>query len=264
MKIPSSSSFRASLLLCSCLMFPMISSAATVTNITSAGVDQPRASTGTSIDVSALGSVNWAVWDVRTTASTTSPVAPYATKTGGTGTISGIGFAGSSTNVRGTNTTTSFVNTFTWTGGTAVPNADGKLTGIFGGNVNTLNNGASFSLTDLAPLDAGQSYQISVLAAVFNGQGTMTATTGASSPFQLGISAGATNERLTQLFQFNYTPELATDSLSLSWILTSVGTGGSAHATIQAVAISIIPEASTASLAILGTATALLRRKRRF
>jgi hypothetical protein len=238
-------------------------SAATVTNITSAGSEQ----TG-GINLTGLGSVNWAAWHSNTPATTTfAELSPFATKTASVGTISGLTPRGTSTLVRGSDTFTSYRNVITWSDGTAaVPNA-GLLSGGFGTNVNAFNNGVGFSITNLVPLALGQTYQINVLAAAFNGGGTMTATTplgaGTSTATQAGTVRDNSNTRNTELFQFSYSPDSITDTLNLTYVLSVDGSGASSHVLIQGVGISIIPEPSTALLLISAATIGLARRTRR-
>lgn len=240
-------------------LLPTASHAATVANVTSAGVPASGV-----IDLSAAGTLNWAAWNSRVN-DTAPAMVPYAIKSGGTGLIGDLLPGASSTNVRGTSTVTSFVSTFTWAGGTAAITGDGILTGGFGGsNLNSTGNGVTFTISGLAPLAVGESYLISVYGAAFNvTTATMTATaTGATPVSQLSQDAGNTNQRLTELYQFSYAPTLGTDTLNIRYALTTDGSGANSHVTLQGVAISVVPEPAAALLGGLGAIGLIVRRRR--
>ena len=239
-----------------CLSSPL-AEAATLLNNSSSGT------TVASVDLSSYGTTNWAAWNTRSNTLGTEGFAPFATKSGGIGTISPVTFAGDSSNARGTTSLGAYPATFSWTtadatGGIAAP-GDGILTGIFAGTVADTGSGVTFNITNLPPLTGGQNYLVSVMTTTFRGTATLTATSGVlTPPGQTTPTHGETKS--TEVSSFLYNPDLATDSVAFTLIHTSAS--GSSHSAIQAVAISIIPEPSTALLALGGMMAATFRRRR--
>lgn len=219
------------------------SGAATLTNITSNGVAIGD------VDLTEVGTTNWAAWDVRVS-STSSSIAPTQFKESGNGTISSISPFGDSA-VRGTTSYSIYTDTFTWTtpdenSNTAAP-SDGRLSGIFNSNLDTIGNGVSFNITDLATLTGGQYYQINVYTSTFRGTGKFNADiNGGTAITQLGLEHDTTKN--TDYFSIAYNPDDISDSLNISYELFSKTTAGSSHTVIQAVGISIVPEPSCYAL----------------
>jgi len=237
------------------------SGAATLTNISSAGVP-----TG-SVDMSALGTTNWAVWNVRTNSTTTS-INATATKNGGLGIISAITPTGVS-NVRGTSSIDGNYppNTFTWTTldatGSVAPPSDGIVAGVFQSPLNNVGTGVRFSIQNLAPLAAGQYYLITVLATGYQAVNTLTATVGGDSVSQDSSSFG--NSKTTDSFQFHYEPTSSSDQIDFTYtIKTDTNTDQAlSQAVIQGVTISIVPEPSSALMALAGGLAFLGYRRRK-
>lgn len=236
--------------------------AAVLTNITSAG------SNTTSANLSSLGTANWAAWNVRTNG-TTSSIAPTATKNGGLGTISGITFTGAeATSVRGTDSLGNYPsNVFTWTtsdatGSVAAP-SDGKLPGVFQSPLNFVGTGVAFSIQNLPPLTAGQYYLVTVLGSGYQAVNTLTASVGGQSVSQDSNSFG--NSKTTDSFRFQYEPTSISDQLDFSYTIKTdtESTQSLSQAVIQGVTISIVPEPSSALMALVGGIATLGVRRRK-
>jgi hypothetical protein len=237
--------------------------AAVLTNITSSGANT------TSANLSALGTTNWAVWNVRANG-TTASINATASKNGGLGTISGITFTGTgATSVRGTDSLGNYpANVFTWTTGDATGTSttapsDGKIPGVFQSPLNLVGTGVRFSIQNLAPLAAGQSYLVTVLASGYQSINTLTASVGGQSVSQDSNSFG--NAKTTDSFRFQYEPTSISDQLDFSYIIkTDTDDAQSlSQAVIQGVTISIIPEPSSALMALIGGISTLGFRRRK-
>ncbi len=268
MKTPTGRSLASSLLLAFCLT-PVASEAAVL-------VGYVNMSPTTAVNLTSVGSVNWATWNYVSGDSGAS-IAPSDKKN--VGLVSGnAGFIGSAarvgsasnTTIRGGNASTM---RFSYTDGTTtttpVSNQATKM--VFPNALDSANQGVSLTVTG----DVGQTYLVSVWAAGLSGQGKMTATLNGATTIELfsqlyGDNGGDTLKSST-LFTFEFRPDNAAHLLNLSYILSTdtpddpLVTGvqnGNSHVGITAVAVSLIPEASTsfsliAGLGILG----LLRRR---
>lgn len=206
----------------------------------------PTATGVSSVDLSAIGTTNWAVWDSRSNPDST-PSPDFHMGSGTTGLISGISRTTGS-GVRGTENTGSYPSgVFTWSNGNnnTVP---AQITGMFTTTDQTV-AGVQFTITELPVLTDGQYYQINLYGSAYNGTAQVTATLGALTQSITGTATGGTKN--IDLYQFLYNPDNQNDVLTLSSILF-VDDGDSAHALINAVAISIVPEPSSALIAGFG------------
>lgn len=234
--------------------------AATVTNFNPAGIGN-----GGSINLTSAGTVGWAAWDLGDGVNngTTSYAANF-TKAGSTVIYSSISRSTGTGGVRGPATDNSS-QVYSWTAADATGNAanpaDNRLSGVFSSTLNTAGQGVQFSISNLAALSAGQSYLVTLYAYSYGGQSQATATIGSSQANQLSLNTSAV-VRSPELYQFVYNPDSTADALLLSYALTTPVDGFS-HAGIQAVSISIIPEASSAAMVLVGATALLVRRQRR-
>ena len=234
--------------------------AATLTNFNAAGIGN-----GGSINLTSAGTVGWAAWDIGdgVTNGNTSYAANF-TKAGSTVTYSSITRATGTGNLRGPGADNSS-QVYSWTTSDSTSNlanpSDNRLSGIFSTSLNSAGSGVQFSISNLAALTGGQSYLVTLYGYSYGAQSRATATAGSSQANQLSLNTTST-VRSPELYQFVYNPDSAADSLVLSYVLATTG-DGSSHAGIQAVSISIIPEASSAAMVLAGATALLVRRKRR-
>ncbi len=241
--------------------------AATLTNTTTSAVSTLPTP---NVDLSAIGTLNWAAWD--TDSGSTTSIAPTQVKAAGVGTVSSITESGTaSSTVRGSTNRTSSVDTFTWTtsdesSNTAAP-VDGILIGAFNTNLDHSDAGVQFNITDLAALTGGQYYEINIFTSAFRAQGILNASIvgdPGSLISQNGIYHGAS--KYTEYHTIAYNPDSISDSLNIAYDVLVEGTSGgetSSHISIQAVAYSIVPEPSTfALLLIFGLGSLGLRRRK--
>ncbi len=209
------------------------------------------------VDISAVGTTNWAVWD--TDSGDVTSIAPTQFKDGGVGTVGSItasSFGTAGNNVRGSTNRTSSVDTFTWTtadeaSNTAAP-ADGILIGAFNSSLDNAGAGVQFNITDLAALTGGQFYEINIYTSAFRAQGKLNASIegdAGSLISQNGIYHDAS--KYTEYYTIAYNPDSTSDILNIAFDMLDDGTSGgetSSHISIQAVAYSIVPEPGTYAL----------------
>ncbi len=215
----------------------------------------PTATGVSAVDLTSVGSTNWAAWNSRSNPDN-APSADFF-MSGATGTISEMSRTTGS-GVRGTDNTATYpANVFTWTNGNdnTVPE---KISGIFT-TVDQTAAGIQFSITDLPSLGNGQAYHINIYASAYRGTNEITASNGTLDQTISGILKGDTKN--VELYQFFYNPDDESDILTISSIL-SVDTGTTAHALINAVAISVIPEPSS-PLLVAGSLLGLFGIRRR-
>ncbi len=214
------------------------------------------------INLSTLGTTNWAAWDPRS-ASEVASITPTATMLSGQGTISAISATNGGT-VRSTTETSIFPAAvdFTWSNGTVAPPSDEILTSVFHSTFETTDIGTRFSISSLTQLAAGQTYLIHVFTSSYRGTSTLTVSDGTNSLSLAGGTKGTTSH--PDWYQFEYNPSSPADVLTISNILTTNGNGATSRSMIQGVAISVIPEPSAALLGGIGAvAAASLRRRSR-
>lgn len=226
----------------------------------------------TSVDLTAAGTSDWAAWHRGNNGEVLS-ASPTYRMNGGIATISAITTTNPSAItepteyknvVRGTSSSNNYPkNVFTWTNAVAGTAAPDHLTGIFHATLRQSLYGVQFSISNLPLLTEGQHYRINVYGTSYNGSSSITLTSGSLNATLNGASKGSgNNDKTTNLFAFDYNPDSASNSLLVT--LISNGTVTNAHAPIQAVAISIIPEPSSAILPVFGgIALATLRRRRK-
>ena len=232
---------------------------ASLANVSSAG-----ASAGTAVNLTTVGSSGWAAWELPDGTTGGTSYSPFATKNGGLGTISAITrLGGGALRSPGADNSS---QSFSWTtsdatGSVASP-ADKRLSGVFSATLSTQGQGVSLTLTNLAALTGGQTYLITLYGYSYGARGQATASIGATSVNQLSANINTT-VRNAELYQFSFNPDSTDDVLTLAYAISSAGNDANAHTAIQAVAISIIPEASSAVMALAGATVLLARRKRR-
>ena len=212
---------------------------------------------GTAVNLTATGTINWAAWDIQSSAGPTTPRAPTNTfgaalTLGTAGYISPLaGVEGGSGNIQGSGTLGS--GFFTYSNGvspTSFPAA--KFGTAFNTTLDSAGTGLSFSVTG----DPTNIYRVSVWVTGFNGQGTLIASLNGATSILLATQTFI-NGKAPVLFTFDFQPDSAEDLLTLNYTLTTdtpngTGTTGSnSHVAIQAVTVAIIPEASSA-MALIG------------
>ncbi len=224
-------------------------SAATLTNITTAGVSIAD------VYLSDAGDTNWAAWN--TTQTGQSSISATQSKKAGTGTISDMLPSGG-TDVRGTSTTGGYSSTdFTWTTTDETSNSvapgSGVITGIFNGTLNSA-VGVTFNITDLPTLTGGLLYQVNVYTTAYYAQGSFNAVIGAGTPTPTQLGNSHTSNKYTDYFSLAYNPDGLSDVLNITFAdnRSHSNTNNFDHVAIQAVAISVIPEPSSFAM-VLGT-----------
>ena len=218
-----------------------------------------------SVDLTAIGTISWAVWNYGAGNTGTSLVPSNrnsgAPTVGNAGFISSIGRVGGvSPNVRGGNAS---LLTFNYNNGASTLTFSGTSGMVFPSNLDSTNQGTALSITG----NTGQVYQVSVWAGGFAGQGRMTASlTGATdvvldSQVYNDVDSGAGAKGAT-LFTYTFQPNSATDTLNLSYVLLSESGVGNSHVGISAVAVALVPEPSSFALVAAFGALGLMRRRR--
>lgn len=219
----------------------------------------------TATNLTTIGTINWAAWDYRTNAASLS-FAPTTVKTTGVGTISAI-TSTNGVNARGHTNMDSYEATgvFTFTDGTGLAAAsDALIGGIFNSGLDQTSNGVQFTIGNLAPLIGGQLYQINVYSSAYRGTATVLATLGGTSVSQAGNPNASPTDQTPDLFQFFYNPDTIGDILTISTLLSAnTTTNDSSHASILAVAITVVPEVSSTMLVLLGGSGLLGIRRRK-
>jgi hypothetical protein len=220
--------------------------------------------------LSGPSTINWAIW-ANNSNNTATSLAPTNTRANSTGIISAItNLGGGTNNVRSSTNTSPYdsvspQNRLSYTGGTS-PAAQTNVTavGVFSTSF-TSGQGIGLTISQLAALPAGQSYQINLWAAAFNADAVFLASTdGGATTSTVTYDRPSDSGKPLNRYTFTYNPDDISEVLSLALSSTDVTTttGANPHVVIQAVDISIVPEPSSAML-LLGAAGALALRRRR-
>lgn len=213
-----------------------------------------------SADLTALGTVDWAIW-ANTASGNVTPYPIRYSKAGGTAGFSSIAPVGAGASTRGGNTATTAFSFSDGTAPTTSLSSTSTLGLIFNSGLETVGNGVQFTVGG----DVNTERQIRVWGAGFDGRGTFVASlNGAPDVTLLSQTYASNNPKLNTLFTINYKPDNPTDLLTLRYTLTTNGTGSNAHVGFQAAAVSEIPEpGSVATLAAGGLLLAVRRRRKR-
>jgi hypothetical protein len=232
------------------LLYPTVE-AATLTAVSSDATEL------SSVDMTTEGTLNWAIWNSRSNPDS-SPGADYFMNSGTTGTISEISRTTGS-GVRGTDSVTSYPqNIFTWSNGNSntVPE---RVTGMFTTTDQTT-IGVQFSITNLPSLTNGEVYLINLYGSAFRGTAEVSAVSGTLLAKVTGLAK--TESKKVERYQFHYNPDSTEDVLTLQSLL-KIDDGSNAHALINGVSISIVPEPSPMILGGMGMLSLMAVRRRK-
>jgi len=216
----------------------------------------PNATNMSSVNLTAEGTSNWAIWNSRTNPDTT-PAPDFFMAGETTGSISEISRT-SGSGVRGTDSLTSYpTGVFTWTNSNdnTVPD---QISGMFTTTDQTT-IGVQFSITDLPALSGGLVYQINVYGSAFRGRAEVTASVSSLTAVVDGITKA--EAKAVEQYQFFYNPDSAIDVLTLRSLL-EVDNGSNAHALLYGVSIAVVPEPSSLLLSAFGLLSILGLRRR--
>lgn len=212
-------------------------------------------------DLTATGNVDWALWSDLST-SNVSSVAVSDHKATGTLGISAITPSGTATTVRGSGSTIG--TAFTFTDGTTPVSASNATEGlVFASNLNVPTAGEQFSLLG----DTTQTLQLDIWAGGFGtpgvAQGKLTLTLGTQTLTLLSQTYTGNVPKDGSLFTVFYQPDSPTDRLTVNYSLNVTTSDGSAHAAIQAISVSTVPEPATGMLLVgaMGVVLGVPRRR---
>jgi hypothetical protein len=206
------------------------------------------------VDLTAMGTLDWATWDYRTGATGTSGVASNR-KLGGT--AIGVASALKGTPRGITGTIASPAPAYGYTDGTSPTSLSNTLIGaLTDTQVNVVGSGVRVSVAG----DPTRPLTVNVYLSGFNGVGAFTATlNGAAQYFDDGVSY-VSSIRTPALYTLTFQPDSATDLLTIQYAVESLSGGGNANMDLQAIAVSV-PEPG--SLGVLGVGVVGLMRRRR-
>lgn len=215
----------------------------------------------TSYNLTALGTLDWAYWDVLSNSTITPPAAPTNEKSGGS-LISGIGaIGGISGTVRGSTASTKPLGSYSFTDGTSPTSGSvTQATGLFNATLNTLGTGVTVSVM----LPAVQTYQIDVWGAAFDATATFQATLpGATAFTNSTLSGPASGVKASALYTLLAKPDTAGDTLTINLTVSALDGADLSHVILSGVAVSAVPTpaALPSGLGLLILMT--IRRRRR-
>jgi hypothetical protein len=190
------------------------------------------------VDLTANGTVDWAVWDHRSNSGVASRAASN-TKSGGPGLFSAITPIGEG-NVRGFSQSSSFgEQTFSFTDGTDPETyALAPISFVAHSTLDTVGRGLSLTIQG----DPAQLYKVDIWTAGYRAVGQLTATLNGADPLVLE-SRAFESDKDPSLFTITFRPDNAEDLLNLEFILTvDNDNGNNAHVGIQAITVSAVPE----------------------
>jgi hypothetical protein len=214
---------------------------------------------GNTYDLTSLGTSDWVIYG-------SASVTPNESMSGGSG-IGALSFTDTLTNPQGLgSTSTGRDPNYSWTNGTSTPSSSGSGSNITThvsdpavGNGGSASIGHTFSLTVDADTSLSQLY---IWMGATNSFFDLTATLPGDSAVQ-NFGTGNNNVEAA-LFRIDFTADNPSDLLSLTFEKTTVTGGGASLFGIQAMALSVIPEPSTALMfGLAGTALYFLRRQRK-
>lgn len=222
----------------------------------------------TSANLSADGTTDWAVWEVRTASS--SNFAPTTSKSGGNaiGSVTNIG----GSTMRGTNNGTNVsTGRYTWTGGDpTLARTDYTLNGSLLFNDAALNSDiredAGFSVSIQGGLAGVPNYLVLYLGGFLATANLQITLNGATTLLDTSIVYGSSNPKQTAVYQVVFTPDNVNDVLTVNYIATGTSSSQNSHVGIEAISLgltSVIPEPGSVALGAIGAALLLGRRNRR-
>jgi hypothetical protein len=229
------------------------------------GVVSADFSGNTTYDLTSLGTLDWAYWNLA--ANPTTGV-PTNSKNGAT--LIGSATAVGGGNVRGSTTTTGSVpeSYFTFSDGTTTASATTGVmsTGIFNTQLATLGAGVSL----MVDLPTVQTYTVYIWASAFSlSSSTFTASLNGATSFVSSalVDNTSSSSKDTYLITLTVTPDNPGDDLVITAIAGN-SLGASSHVLISGIAVSAtaIPEPGTAGflagIAALGVGAIARRRQR--
>jgi len=206
----------------------------------------------TSTNLTTAGTLDWAVWGGAS--STGSPEKLVLNeKSGGVNAFSSISAVTLGNNVRGGNASTEL---FSYTDGVSPTSlTDTPIGLIFTSALDSQGSGVQFTVIG----DPMVERQVQIWASGTNGQGFFTASLNGAVPVELESQTYGTTKTPT-LFTINFRPNVVGDVLTVNFVLSSDGAGGSSH--VGFTAATLAPEPGVAGLLMLGVSLAGLRRRR--
>lgn len=232
---------------------------------------------GSVYNINDYGAVDWAIWKRAAANPGSGYEVPSESKSGATAISNLTNVGGGTAGFRAS--VSSYPDwDFSFTGGTAA--SSGTITdanGIFHPDTGSAGKGMGLTVT----LPTTGTYVISLFVAGYNTTTSLTASLiGASNvantsftpnfPDDYDNNPATNNPKDMALFQITATADNAGDAVTLQMINTALsnpGTpgnpiDGSGHVMISAVAVQLIPEPSTAAVALLSTGFFAFRRRR--
>ncbi|MGE9268741.1 MAG: PEP-CTERM sorting domain-containing protein [Verrucomicrobiales bacterium] len=235
------------------LLLSSVASGAIISNFSRTEVAE---ATG-AYDISAMGSADWAVWDIASD-TTSATLAPSDERLASTIIQNLTAVAGDGT-LRGTSSGATTKADFSWTDGTNdLVGGVANVVGIFNADLDS--DGAGVNLNFVLP--TLETYEVSVWLGVYNGDADLSLSLGAETlndswdPGTSGFSP-----KRTALYTFHVTPDAPMDVLSLSYALEDDGTANSSHVLLGAAAIRVVPEPGALGLLVMGALIGVRRRR---
>jgi len=230
-------------MVCVCFMGGLVAQAGIITgSFTTDGAVQTW-------NLTEMGEGDWAYWD---TSANPASGTPTNEKDGGA--MIGSMAADGGVSLRGTSSSYTTAD-FTFTDGAAIlSGAADNLSGLFN---STLANGKGLSLgIDLPTTDT---YRLYIWTSAYNCAGQMTISLDGAADY---VHAKANiNSKPSWLYTVDVQADNAGDDVTIQY-LTTASTGGSPHALISAVGVSVVPEPATFGLfAICGGGILFIRRR---
>lgn len=219
----------------------------------------------TTYDLSTLGSLDWAIWNEKTTSAAFSgPYAPLNSKLGAS-LISDMSTYNGGL-LRGTTSLTTVpLYDFSYTNGTAP--STGSLNdpvGIFNNVTGTAGVTADAGVQVTLTAPSADPFLVYVWGTAFGSQVNLTATIGAATQSNTSYSTSAALRTPGSLYTLLVTPDSAGQMLTLNYFLESTAEAGSGHVSLAAVAVTTaIPEPSMVLLGALALPAVWFVRRRR-
>jgi hypothetical protein len=228
-----------------CAITSTAASAALLTGTVNTSLSSPQ-------DISAAGTLDWAIWNNTNTATGTS-FAPTNVKLTSPGLISNITSATADA-VRGVG---SLTQTFSYTDGTS-PNTltNSTMGGIISNGIGVANTGPKFTVTG----NPGTEYIVSIWGSGGNGSAVGILTASLNGAPDVVLSSQAYTARNGTLFTIHFKPDLVTDLLNIKYLVSPATVGNNQFTAIQAVAVSAVPEPSSIALGVGGLAIVFGKR----